>query len=687
MLPKYLKVKGFRSYIDTEINFSDFGQMFSVMGQNGAGKSSIIEMITTALYWCNSCTDSKGAGMDECINMDCDHFEIEFCFVMNGIEYIIITKKYRGESRELEFYIDGVNQSEKVTETQEKINSVLKMDYNTFLDTVCIGQGKSSRFMSKKPAERKQTLMQILDVQKYEQYEKMAKEQKKSVKEQMEAIEYKINLLDSEEINEELINADVQRNENQIETYKKELSELNTALEKELEEKAKYKSIIDLNNNTKTLKTTANRNYESSLERIKQAESKKKKISEQPMPNEDAYKKEAIELKKQYEENDSKLNELKEEIHKVKTQATIHQNYINDYRKQFEDFKSYNKAVCELCGNEITEEHKESHLKKIMAQAKEHSVKKKSFLATAETLTEKATELSAKNREIRERIDFCKEQIHLARLQKSQYDDIIRMVESLNEMFEEAKKQKEQTDKMEILNVEEKDFCDGQIKMQISEKESQIMDLTTENVRLQEKVSNYAKNKTQLEELQKQYAELKQKHTDLTAVATAFGKSGIPASIIAHDIPEMEAETNKILKVISNDSMSIQFITSKKTANGKRSVDTLEIVVNDMNGTRPYETYSGGEKFRIDFACHIGMAKFLTKRAGASIDFLIIDEGLGSQDDFAKQKFIESINSLKGLFKQIMVITHIQDLQNAFENRVLVEKDQLSGSKVELMKV
>ena len=95
---------------------------------------------------------------------------------MNGIKYIVKTTKHRGESRELEFYIDGVNQSEKVTETQQKINDVLKMNYDTFLDTICVGQGKSNRFMNKKPAERKETLMQILDVQKYETYEKIAKE-------------------------------------------------------------------------------------------------------------------------------------------------------------------------------------------------------------------------------------------------------------------------------------------------------------------------------------------------------------------------------------------------------------------------------------------------------------------------------------------------------------------------------
>ena len=685
MLPKYLKIKGFRSYIDTEIDFAQFGDMFCVIGQNGAGKSSIIEMITTALYWVNSCTDSKGAGMDECINSDCDHFEIEFCFVMNGIEYIIKTTKYRGESRELEFYIDGVNQSEKVTETQEKINNVLKMDYDTFLDTVCIGQGKSSRFMSKKPAERKQTLMQILDVQKYEQYEKLAKEKKKAIKEQMDAIDYKIDLIGNNEINEDEVKSTIANNEIEISAHKKSVEKLKKQLEQELEEKAKYKSIIELNNNAKMSQASANRNYENLLSKLNNAKQKKEEMGNSAMPNVEAYKEDILKYKQQYEDNETKLNELKEKIHNLKTQAQIHQNYINDYRKQFEDFKSYDKAICELCGNEITESHKESHLRKIKAQAKEHSIKKKEFLAQAETLAEDVNLMTTQNNEYRHKIDFGKEQIHQAQLQKSKYDDIINMFNSLNEMFEEAKKQKEQADKMEILNIEEKQFNDDEIRHKITAEESEMLTLVSENARLQESINNYNQNKLQLEELQKEYAVLKQKHTDLTAVATAFGKSGIPASIIAHDIPEMEAETNKILKVISNDTMSIQFITTKQTAKGKKTTDTLEIVVNDTNGARAYETYSGGEKFRIDFACHIGMAKFLTKRAGASIDFLIIDEGLGSQDDFAKQKFIESINALKGLFKQIMVITHIQDLQNAFDKRVLVEKDQLNGSKVEII--
>ena len=256
-----------------------------------------------------------------------------------------------------------------------------------------------------------------------------------------------------------------------------------------------------------------------------------------------------------------------------------------------------------------------------------------------------------------------------------QYDEYIELVKESTEQYDSLKGL--------IVNIEKKTFNDDELKNAIFNIESIVTSLKNDITKNTQLLETHQKNKDKIKEIEKRVKILKEQQTDYTSIITAFSKNGIPASIISHDIPEMEDEVNKILKIISNDTMSIQYITTK---NGKKkSVDTLEIVVSDGNTSRMYETYSGGEKFRIDFACHIGMAKFLTKRAGASIDFLIIDEGLGSQDDFSKQKFVESIMSLNGLFKQIMVVTHIQDLQNVFDNRILVQKNQLTGSYVEKM--
>ena len=75
----------------------------------------------------------------------------------------------------------------------------------------------------------------------------------------------------------------------------------------------------------------------------------------------------------------------------------------------------------------------------------------------------------------------------------------------------------------------------------------------------------------------------------------------------------------------------------------------------------------------------------MAKRAGSNIDFFIVDEGLGSQDEDAKSQFIHSVNLLTQVFKKVMIITHIEEIKDVFNNKVLIHKDPLLGSKVSLL--
>lgn len=138
---------------------------------------------------------------------------------------------------------------------------------------------------------------------------------------------------------------------------------------------------------------------------------------------------------------------------------------------------------------------------------------------------------------------------------------------------------------------------------------------------------------------------------------------------------EIENEINNLLFNLTNGKISISFLIQKETK-AKTLIDTLDIVVNDSGIIRKYETFSGGEKFRIDFACHIGLSRFLAKRAESNIDLFILDENLGSQDETAKQIFIQCINKLNTYFKQILIITHINDIKDAFENKIYIVKDE-----------
>lgn len=678
MLPKYLKVQGFRSYIDTTIDFTSFGNIFCVIGENGAGKSSIIEMISTALYWCNSCTDAKGSGMDECINSNCNSFTIEFCFVMNGIEYIVNTSKIRGESRTLDFYINGVNQSEKVSETQEKINSILKMNYDTFMDTVCIGQGASSRFMNKKPAERKQTLMQILDVQKFEDYENKAKEKKKQIKDELDSLKYKIDILEDSFIDVFTVEKSINNDNKELKSKEKNLIKLKKDLEAIQKEKIEYENNIQRQQELQKNIISAKNQMERNVNKKNELEKRINEIS----PNLPIIIEDTDSLEKQLEEIKKSIDTIKEDISDKKSILAVIDNKLNDYRSKYNRFVDYNESVCELCGNKITDEHKESHLAILKKSIDNGEKKRTEVVNIIDLLNSKGKSLVGDGKTLQQTISSIQRSNAIKYDLQKEYDYVHKQYDEYIELVKESTEQYDSLKGL-VVNIEKKTFNDDELKNAIFNIESTITSLKNDIAKNTQLLETHQKNKDKIKEIEKRVKILKEQQTDYTSIITAFGKNGIPASIISHDIPEMEDEVNKILKIISNDTMSIQYITTK---NGKKkSVDTLEIVVLDGNTSRMYETYSGGEKFRIDFACHVGMAKFLTKRAGASIDFLIIDEGLGSQDDFSKQKFIESILSLNKLFKQIMVVTHIQDLQNVFDNRILVQKNQLTGSYVEKM--
>ncbi len=171
-------------------------------------------------------------------------------------------------------------------------------------------------------------------------------------------------------------------------------------------------------------------------------------------------------------------------------------------------------------------------------------------------------------------------------------------------------------------------------------------------------------------------------HAQLTQ---AFGKKGVQALIIENAIPELEDETNRLLERLTDGDMHLYFETLKEAKSKKDTpIETLEIKVSDNLGTRPLEMYSGGEGFRAAFALRIALSKLLARRAGARLQTLIIDEGFGSQDAKGREKLVECLNAIKEDFERIIVITHIDELKDAFVNRIEVTKTP-TGSQVVTM--
>jgi exonuclease SbcC len=185
--------------------------------------------------------------------------------------------------------------------------------------------------------------------------------------------------------------------------------------------------------------------------------------------------------------------------------------------------------------------------------------------------------------------------------------------------------------------------------------------------------------KKEKEQLRLQAVQEEQIYKEL---AQAFGKEGIQAMLIEIAIPEIEIEANKLLGRMTDNRMHVKMETQRETKKGTVA-ETLDIYIADELGTRNYEMFSGGETFRINFAIRIALSKLLARRTGAPLRTLIIDEGFGTQDSTGIEKLKEAINSIQDDFDKILVITHIDELKDAFPARIDVIKTA-DGSTIEV---
>lgn len=156
----------------------------------------------------------------------------------------------------------------------------------------------------------------------------------------------------------------------------------------------------------------------------------------------------------------------------------------------------------------------------------------------------------------------------------------------------------------------------------------------------------------------------------------AFGKDGVPALLIEQALPQIESKANELLERLSDGNMSVRFQTQAAYKDKGREdlKETLDIQISDNAGTRDYEMFSGGEAFRVNFAIRLALSEVLARRKGARLQTLVIDEGFGSQDSQGRQRLVEAIKQVQSDFAKILVITHLEELKDAFPTRIEVEK-------------
>ncbi len=158
-----------------------------------------------------------------------------------------------------------------------------------------------------------------------------------------------------------------------------------------------------------------------------------------------------------------------------------------------------------------------------------------------------------------------------------------------------------------------------------------------------------------------------------SVLAQTFSKDGIQALLIEEVIPEIESEANAILAKLTNNQSQI-FVESLRDLKSGGVKETLDIKIADNIGIRPYEMFSGGEAFRIDFALRIAISKLLARRAGTALQTLIIDEGFGSQDEEGLARLMDALHAIQQDFSKVIIVSHLAEFKDNFPVHFVVEK-------------
>lgn len=166
-------------------------------------------------------------------------------------------------------------------------------------------------------------------------------------------------------------------------------------------------------------------------------------------------------------------------------------------------------------------------------------------------------------------------------------------------------------------------------------------------------------------------AEAAKSHRLMSVLAKAFSPAGIPAMILTGVVQEIGEEVNVALDSLSNGQLSVDIRASKETRSGGIQ-QKITIYVDAPDGTRSYETLSGGQKFRVDLAIRAGLNKVISRRTGTPIETFIIDEGWGMLDESG---IMAAVDTMERLSKDLTVLTvsHIDTVKSTFPTVFEVE--------------
>jgi exonuclease SbcC len=216
MIPISLSLSGFLSYLDpVEIDFSAF-ELACIAGANGSGKSSILDGITWALF------GKARQGGEAIINTQSDQADVIFVFSYEGNIYRIHRTNPRGKGSLLEFHLQTTPDEWKpLTErtmraTQERIEEILRLDHEIFVNASFFLQGKADQFTQQRASDRKRILANILGLEIWDTYRQRTIEHRKVVDLELQVLDGRLAEINGELSEERTRKSDLKKIEAEL---------------------------------------------------------------------------------------------------------------------------------------------------------------------------------------------------------------------------------------------------------------------------------------------------------------------------------------------------------------------------------------------------------------------------------------------------------------------------------------
>jgi len=221
--------------------------------------------------------------------------------------------------------------------------------------------------------------------------------------------------------------------------------------------------------------------------------------------------------------------------------------------------------------------------------------------------------------------------------------------------------------------------------------------------------SEYEKSKESLEESKENHTKTREKWIELKGEITNLI---FQIKQIAEDIEEekekqitIDKENEKIgsrskLEKIMNEfrldlisrirpilSQRASELFRKITKGKYPSMDLDEdynIRIEDEGNSFTTDRFSGGEEDLANLCLRIAISQELSERAGGmQANFIALDEIFGSQDEGRKNNILEALSELSNQFKQIIIITHVEDVKEMLPYVLTVKENSDNTIKIE----